>query len=149
MKGEGRYREAPTPFFGPEALPNASITLFLSCSTSLTQSVFPVATSRCVSHALTKPYKSSDSSILKFLGYRTVHDWQSCEHSSPSTAGSVRGKISASGAGPSADRLPDTVMANVLVEFMRERKLHVLPGGGGEVIFSSFLFPPSSPAVVL
>lgn len=81
-----------TPLLGVTPhLTTASITLPFSSSTSLVQSVFPVATTRCVAHPFTCPYSSSSSSILHFAGYRMVQLSQSCSQSSPSTDGSTLG----------------------------------------------------------
>jgi len=75
----------------------ASITLPSSSATSLTQSVFPVATKTCVLHSLTCPYNLSSSSTLKPFGYLIWQELQSCSQSSPSTAGSTFGNKDSQG----------------------------------------------------
>jgi hypothetical protein len=85
----------------------ACMTLPFSSATSRTQSVLPVATSTWVLQPLTKPYRSSSSSILKPLGYCTEQLSQSWSQSSPSTALSTTGNRSASAA-----LLPELPMAS-------------------------------------
>lgn len=58
-----------TPLLGSTPpLSTASITLPFSSATSLTQSVFPVATSMCVAHPPIFPYSLSFMSISNFDG---------------------------------------------------------------------------------
>jgi hypothetical protein len=84
-----------TPLLGC-TLPRSTASMMLpfSSATSRTQSVFPVATIKCVLHPFTCPYSSSDSSISNLRGYLTLQLEQSCKQSSPSIAGLVVGKRS-------------------------------------------------------
>lgn len=88
----GMRRGELTPLLGfTWPLSTASMMLPFSSATSRTQSVFPVATTKCVLQPFTWPYSSSVSSIENLLGYLIVQLAQSCRQSSPSTAGSVVG----------------------------------------------------------
>lgn len=90
LRGPHRRDLRRTPLLGstpPFSI--ASIKLPFSSATSRTQSVLPVATSKCVAHPLTCPYSSSSRSMSNLAGYFTVQEAQSCKQSSPSTAGST------------------------------------------------------------